>query len=36
MTEVYLVKEMELPDCNFSYVHDVFSTKELAEHCLRE
>lgn len=36
MTEVFLLKELELPDCNYSHVHRVFGTRELAEQCLRE
>lgn len=36
MTEVYLLKALELPDCNYGRVHRVFSTRELAEQCLRE
>lgn len=36
MTKVYLLIELELPDCNYSYVHGVFRTRELAERCQRE
>ena len=36
MSTVYLVKELELPDCNFSHVYGIFANKRSAERLLED